>query len=107
MTHHEPGAVMFSAVFFSGLLFGSVFLSAVASTTAFVKHNMSSSDWVGGITAFTSIFAVGQIFGPTVIGWISDGVGGLAQGLLISGLSLMAGGALAFLQKPLSKTHSD
>lgn len=104
MTEHEIGVMMLGAVFFSGLLFGSVFLSAVASTTAFVKHNMPSSDWVGGITAFTSIFAVGQIFGPSVIGWISDGEGGLAQGLLISGLSLIVGGALAFLQKPLDKT---
>jgi hypothetical protein len=42
------------SIFISGILFGGVFLSAVASTTAFVKHNMPPSDWVGGITAFTS-----------------------------------------------------
>lgn len=89
------------AIFFSGLLFGGVFLSAVASTTAFVKHNMPQSDWVGGITAFTSIFAAGQIVGPTIVGWISDGQGGLARGLVLSGAALFIGGLIATRQKPL------
>ncbi len=89
------------AIFFSGLLFGGVFLSAVASTTAFVKHNMPQSDWVGGITAFTSIFAAGQIVGPTIVGWISDGQGGLAQGLVLSGAALLMGSFIAARQKPL------
>ena len=92
------------SIFGSGILFGAVFLSAVASTTAFVKHNMPSSDWVGGITAFTSIFAAGQIIGPTIAGWISDGQGGLARGLLFSGLALLLGGLIATRQKPLSNS---
>lgn len=92
------------SIFGSGVLFGAVFLSAVASTTAFVKHNMPSSDWVGGITAFTSIFAAGQIIGPTIAGWISDGQGGLARGLLFSGLALLLGGLIATRQKPLSNS---
>ena len=90
------------SIFGSGILFGAVFLSAVASTTAFVKHNMPASDWVGGITAFTSIFAAGQIIGPTIAGWISDGQGGLARGLLFSGSALLLGGLIAIRQKPLS-----
>jgi MFS family permease len=89
------------SIFGSGILFGAVFLSAVASTTAFVKHNMPASDWVGGITAFTSIFAAGQIIGPTIAGWISDGQGGLARGLLFSGLALLLGGLIATRQKSL------
>lgn len=92
------------SIFGSGVLFGAVFLSAVASTTAFVKHNMPASDWVGGITAFTSIFAAGQIIGPTIAGWISDGQGGLARGLLFSGLALLLGGLIATRQKPLSNS---
>ena len=92
------------SIFGSGILFGAVFLSAVASTTAFVKHNMPSSDWVGGITAFTSIFAAGQIIGPTIAGWISDGQGGLARGLLFSGLALLLGGLIATRQKPLNNS---
>jgi MFS family permease len=90
-----------TSVFASGILFGAVFLSAVASTTAFVKHNMPPSDWVGGITAFTSIFAAGQIIGPTIAGWISDGQGGLAAGLLFSGLALLLGGLIATRQQAL------
>lgn len=91
------------SIFISGILFGGVFLSAVASTTAFVKHNMPPSDWVGGITAFTSIFAAGQIIGPTIAGWISDGQGGLARGLLFSGIALLLGGLIASRQKPLAQ----
>ena len=95
--------IILVSIFISGILFGGVFLSAVASTTAFVKHNMPPSDWVGGITAFTSIFAAGQIIGPTIAGWISDGQGGLARGLLFSGIALLLGGLIATRQKPLSK----
>ena len=93
------------SIFASGILFGAVFLSAVASTTAFVKHNMPPSDWVGGITAFTSIFAAGQIIGPTLAGWISDGQGGLAAGLLFSGLALLLGGLIATRQQALRKPN--
>ena len=64
----------------SGLLFGAVFLSVVASTTAFVRHNLSSEQWAAGISAFTILFAFGQIVGPTVVGWIADGPGGHARG---------------------------
>lgn len=88
-------------IFASGLVFGSVFLSAVASTTAFVKHNMKPVDWVGGITAFTSIFAIGQVVGPTIVGWVSDSSGGLVMGLYLSGIALLIGGFIAFWQKPL------
>ena len=90
-------------IFISGIMFGCVFLSAVASTTAFVKHNMPPTDWVGGITAFTSIFAAGQIIGPTIAGWISDGQGGLANGLLFSAVALLLGGLLATKQASLIK----
>ena len=65
----------------SGLMFGAVFLSVVASTTALVRHNLPAAQWAAGISAFTIVFALGQIVGPTVTGWISDGRGGLARGL--------------------------
>ncbi|SDR40731.1 Predicted arabinose efflux permease, MFS family [Paraburkholderia fungorum] len=86
--------------FVSGVLFGATFLSAVASTTAFVRHNFSASHWARGISAFTIVFAFGQIVGPMVIGWVSDGAG-LARGLVYSALLLAAGALLAFFQKPL------
>lgn len=85
----------------SGALFGAVFLSVVASTTAFVRHNLPENCWVRGIGLFTVVFAWGQIVGPTVVGWIADGPGGLTQGLWASALALSLGAVLAWRQKPL------
>ncbi|MES2582586.1 MAG: YbfB/YjiJ family MFS transporter [Pseudomonadota bacterium] len=85
----------------SGLLFGAVFLSVVASTTALVRHNLPASAWAAGISAFTTVFAAGQIIGPTVVGWIADGPGGLARGLVVSAVALWLGAALAWRQKAL------
>lgn len=86
----------------SGLLFGAVFLSVVASTTALVRHNLPAVQWASGISAFTIVFAAGQIVGPTVVGWIADGPGGLARGLVFSAGALWLGALVAWRQKPLS-----
>jgi len=86
-------------VLLSGALFGAVFLSVVASTTALVRHNVAQSAWASGIGAFTAVFALGQIVGPTVVGWIADGVGGLERGLWCSALALWAGALLATRQR--------
>jgi predicted MFS family arabinose efflux permease len=91
-----------AAVFVSGILFGGVFLSLVASTTALVRHNLPPAGWAAGISAFTIVFAVGQIVGPSFVGWIADGPGGLARGFVWSALALALGAALAWLQKPLA-----
>lgn len=88
--------------FVSGTLFGATFLSAVASTTAFVRHNFAAVHWARGISAFTIVFAFGQIVGPTVIGWVSDGVG-LGRGLIYSAALLGIGALLAACQKPLAQ----
>lgn len=85
----------------SGLLFGGVFLSVVASTTALVRHNLPPVLWASGISAFTIVFAAGQIVGPTVVGWIADGPGGLARGLVFSACALWVGALVAWRQKPL------
>ncbi|APW40377.1 MFS transporter [Rhodoferax koreense] len=91
------------AVLLSGLVFGGVFLSVVASTTALVRHNLPASAWASGISAFTIVFAAGQIVGPTVVGWIADGPGGLARGLVFSAAALWLGAALAWRQRPLDR----
>lgn len=90
------------AVLLSGLVFGGVMLSVVASTTALVRHNLPQAQWAAGISAFTVVFAAGQIVGPTVVGWIADGPGGLARGLVVSALGLWLGSALAWRQRPLA-----
>ena len=88
-------------VLLSGLVFGGVFLSVVASTTALVRHNLPPAAWASGISAFTIVFAAGQIVGPTVVGWIADGPGGLARGLVFSAAALWLGAGLASRQKAL------
>ncbi|WP_106856349.1 YbfB/YjiJ family MFS transporter [Caballeronia novacaledonica] len=90
------------AAFVSGALFGATFLSAVASTTAFVRHNLPANLWPAGINAFTIVFALGQIVGPVVIGRISDSAG-LTRGLVYSAFVLAAGAVLAACQKPLNQ----
>ena len=89
------------AVFASGLLFGAVFLSVVASTTALVRHNLPPSAWSGGIAAFTIVFAAGQIVGPSLVGWLSDGPGGLVTGFACSAAALALGALLASRHRPL------
>ncbi|TWO71081.1 YbfB/YjiJ family MFS transporter [Caenimonas sedimenti] len=91
-----------AALLASGLLFGAVFLSVVASTTALVRHNLPAAHWARGISAFTIVFAAGQIVGPTVVGWVADGPGGLQRGLLLSAVALWLGAGLAWRQRPLS-----
>lgn len=90
------------AVFASGALFGAVFLSVVASTTALVRHNLPVQAWAGGITGFTIVFALGQIAGPSVVGLIADGPGGLARGLAVSAAMLALGALLAARQRSLA-----
>ncbi|WP_119964090.1 YbfB/YjiJ family MFS transporter [Simplicispira lacusdiani] len=85
----------------SGLLFGGVFLSVVASTTALVRHNLPPAQWAAGISAFTIVFAAGQIVGPTVVGLIADGPGGLERGLVFSACALWLGALLAWRQRAL------
>ena len=89
-------------VFMSGLVFGAVFLSVVASTTALVRHNLSPASWSAGISAFTTVFALGQIVGPIVVGAIADGQAGLERGLMVSAVALLLGAALASRQKALA-----
>ena len=83
----------------SGLLFGGVFLSVVASTTALVRQHLGPAQWATGISAFTIVFAAGQIVGPTVVGLIADGPGGLARGLVFSAMALWLGALVAWRQR--------
>lgn len=91
-----------AVVFASGLLFGGVFLSVVASTTALVRHNLPPAAWPAGIAAFTIVFAVGQIVGPTLVGHVADGEGGLVRGFAWSAAALALGALCAARQRPLA-----
>ena len=98
LNHSVPVALL------SGVLFGSVFLSVVASTTALVRHNLPPAAWPAGIAAFTLVFAAGQIAGPLLVGWMADGASagdGLRRGFSLSAALLALGAVLAWRQKAL------
>ncbi len=88
----------------SCLLFGGTFLSVVASTTAFVRHNLPPAAWAAGIGAFTIVFALGQILGPSLTGHLADGPGGLQRGFLCSAIVLALAALFGSRQQPL-KAH--
>jgi len=90
------------AIGLSGVLFGGVFLSVVASTTAFVRHNLPAMQWPAGIGAFTVVFAAGQIVGPSLVGWVADGPGGLVRGFVVSVGVLALAALMASRQRPLA-----
>jgi MFS family permease len=90
------------AAFASGLLFGAVFLSVVASTTAFVRHNLEPAEWSAGIAAFTIVFAAGQIVGPSAVGFVADQLGGLRAGFAGSAAVLAIAALVATRQRPLA-----
>jgi predicted MFS family arabinose efflux permease len=92
----RPGVVALSCI-----LFGCTFLSVVASTTAFVRHNLPPAAWAPGIGAFTIVFALGQILGPSLSGHLADGPGGLARGFVFSAIVLALGAGVASRQRPL------
>jgi predicted MFS family arabinose efflux permease len=88
------------AVFASGLLFGGVVLSLVASTTSLIRHNLSAPEWPSAITAFTIVFAAGQIVGPSLVGVIADRFGGLRAGFACSAAVLAVAALAALGQRP-------
>ena len=92
-------------IFISAMMFGSSIVTAVASTTAFVKHNLPSEDWLYGMQIFTIAFATGQIIGPVMVGYLSDLTGSLGIGLLFSGAILLIGSYVGYQQKSLIQTH--
>lgn len=83
----------------SGLLFGAVFLSVVASSAARVRHNLPPSQWAAGIGVFATVVAAGQIVGPALVGAIADGAGGLVRGFVVSAVMLWLGTLLAWRQR--------
>ncbi len=91
-----------AVAFLSGALFGAVFLSVVAATTALVRHNLPPAGWAKGISAFTIVFAFGQIVGPGLVGALADGPGGLVTGLAVSAAALLLGAVLATRQRALN-----
>ena len=86
----------------SALLFGSSFLITPAAVTAFGTATLPPAAWGPLVAGFTVVFAIGQVVGPLLTGWLADVFGGLGTGLAASAAILMLGGAIGFAQRSLS-----
>lgn len=78
-------------IFGSAVIFGGSFFAVVASTTSFVRRNLSPEQWSAAIAFMTVAFSVGQIFGPILSGYFADLCGSLQSGLLLSNTLLALG----------------
>ena len=85
------------AAFLSALLFGGSFLGVITTAASVAQRSVEPGHWVAAIGTFTTVFAVGQVVGPQLAGWVAD-VAGLASGLALSALLLAAAALLALLQ---------
>ncbi|WP_233554551.1 YbfB/YjiJ family MFS transporter [Deinococcus cavernae] len=99
LVSHHPLALLLS-----GTLFGLSFLAVVTFTTIITRRVLPEHAWGRGIVAFTSIFAIGQVTGPLLTGFLADSAGGLRLGLGVSAAVLLLGAGLALLQPATQQT---
>jgi MFS family permease len=95
----EPFVIV--GIYFSAILFGSCCMSAKAATTAFIRFSFPEPLWAKQITFFLIFFALGQVVGPVLVGWVSESHS-LATGFLASAFVLLVGSILAYKQKKLN-----
>lgn len=91
-----------AATFLSAALFGTSFLVVITAVTAAARDCLPQQHWTPGIAVLTVAFALGQCVGPVLSGAVSDGPGGMAGGLLIGAVLVLAAAASAlFHRNPL------
>ncbi|MCB1390293.1 MAG: YbfB/YjiJ family MFS transporter [Rhodobacteraceae bacterium] len=90
-----PGLVV------SALVFGSCVFMAPSSVTNFARKNLPAESWGSAISLFTVVFAVAQTIGPYAAGALGDLTGSIGTSLLVASGILLAGAAVASLQRPL------
>lgn len=95
-----PGSI--PALVVSVVVFGLSFFIAPTAVTSFARKNLDQAAWGRAVGMFTVVFALGQIFGPVLAGFVSDVTGSVSQGMAAAGLILIIGAALACLQRPLA-----
>lgn len=91
------------ALILSVSLFGLSFFIAPTAITNFARKNLDQALWGRAVAMFTTVFAAGQIVGPTAAGLISDSTGALSAGMAAAGFILLLGAAIAVLQRPLPR----
>jgi MFS family permease len=85
----------------SAALFGIAAFSAPSAMSAFIRKALPKPAWGSALAFFTIAFAVSQIAGPVLTGWVADQVGSLRPGLAVSAAVLMLGAPIALAQRDL------
>ena len=93
-----PGGPM---LLVSAVIFGISVFMAPGAVTAFVRKNLPAASWGRAISLYTVIFAISQTFGPYGAGLVGDLFGNIGVSLLAAAGILLAGAAIALIQKPL------
>ena len=88
----------------SAAVFGASFLVTPAAVTAYAKRSLAPGVWPSVVSGYTVVFALGQIAGPVLTGWLADLSGGLRPGLIASSIILMVGGVICFAQRSIVAT---
>jgi MFS family permease len=90
------------AMLASAALFGAGMFSTPSAVSTLIRKQLPKPAWGGAMAVFTILFAIGQIVGPTVTGWLADLYGSLRPGLALSALMLLAGAVVALRQKDVA-----
>ena len=89
-----------AALVASATLVGASVFMVPSAVTLLVRNELPRAAWGRAMAAFTVLFAVGQVIGPLITGWLADITGSLYAGLALSGVMLVAASAAALAQRP-------
>ncbi|MFZ0215639.1 MAG: YbfB/YjiJ family MFS transporter [Candidatus Dormiibacterota bacterium] len=84
----------------SALLFGASFLAVVTQVTIVARRTLPAPALTAGIAILTAAFGAGQVLGPIAAGAVSDGGNGVARGLAMSAIALLAAALIALVRLP-------
>ena len=90
------------AMLASAALFGAGMFSTPSAVSTLIRKQLPKPAWGGAMAVFTILFAIGQIVGPTVTGWLADLNGSLRPGLALSVAVLLVGAVVALWQKDVA-----
>lgn len=77
------------------ILAGSMISGLFATILAATSESVLPDEVPLAIGFVTALFAVGQLLGPIVAGWIIDTTGSFSSGFLLSAVTMMAGAVIA------------